>query len=817
MSHDRIAIAKRAVPRTGISDIDDEAVILYSCLSRMDVALSRALATDQKKRPYTIPAPNGDDRIDVTDRTSFGRPLLEVEGSDEEQNALVFKSDSNVASGALLRLAQHAAFALKDLRHTTAERNELKAAIAQRDEEIVMLKKEVEQLGKLLEGRDDPEKLFAWYKASWAHQHRDGQTRVHESHNEREAAIVNFLSKQSASSGRSKDVSMFRLLYHTSEDLLANEFRPADDAEIDKVVQLFQRPAAIAIGGGGGGGGGHAGGAKKSKRAALKEREMRLATLTGSFPGALPDEQAALGLALGLRRGLPLLPAATAPVGVPSPPRSEPDMDIDDFDDAPAEFQNDSARNNTASLLDKVDTSRILPPTAGDKLNAERQASTFLRQLHALDLHKAQKLRVDDFDADTQELSMASLKKAASVNIKRAKTRSTQNVKSASLVVTFYVNKNSRKIAKLDDAGTLMYQLRNILIEAPTTYSNLVIDRATISGKSEVLTEQAASVHLTSMWDDICSFDTPVVRVIQLDSPDPAHIELQTPLVRMTHVSDIHDQTTADDEVRLRRMQRLKFFRNASPAEKAAESGEDADLPFHLQGQAPSPAFDLAAKIVTSKQKPGILHFLSTNTGGAVQRWVSPIQSRIARCYSSSMMDVCTPDALVTPFKDLRSPFFMTLDEPMSSVTVTLDHAVVVPSSYSFCSVHPISGGLYPRSWKVEASSDNVNWTLLRSHENDESLNRYNPTYHWELPRAERGQPYFRHFRFIQTGPNAAGTNNFCISGIEFYGRFAFVEKLALAKPTQISMKVERSGFSAFSALPPPKVVETSGAKGKKK
>jgi hypothetical protein len=814
MSLDRIAIAKRAVPRTGITEIDDEAVILYSCLSRMDVALSRALASDQKKRPYTIPAPSGTDRIDVTDRTSFGRPLLDSEGTEEEQNALVFKSDSSVASGALLRLAQHAAFALKDLRRVTAERDNLKSTLTQRDEQILLLNTEVEALGKLLEGRDNPEKLFTWYKASWAQQHRDGQTRVHERHNEKEAAILNFLSKQSASSSRSRDVSMFRLLYHTSEDLLANEFRPADDAEIDKVVQLFQRPAVnTAVSGGGS----HTGGANKSKRAAIKQREMRLAALTGSFPGAMPDEQAALGLALGLRQGISLPQAPPGGAKVSSPPRSEPDIDMDDLDDAPLEFQGESTGGHAASLLENVDTSRIVPPTAGDKLNAERQASTFLRQLHGLDLNKAQKLRVDDFDADTQELSMVSLKKAASVNMKRAKTRSAQSVKSASLVVTFYVNKNTRKIAKLDDAGTLLYQLRNILVEAPTTYSNLVIDRATIAGKSEVLAEQAAAIHLTSLWDDICSFDTPVVRIIQLESPDSALTELQTPLVRATHVSDLHATSDAIDEARLRRMQRLKFFRNASAAEKAAESGEDLDVPFHLQGQASCPEFDLAPKIVTSKQKPGILHFLSSNTGGVVQRWVSPIQAGIARCYTSSMIDVCTPDALVTPFKDFRSPFFMTLDEPMSSIVITLDHASVVPSGYSLCSVHPISGGLYPRSWKVEASSDNVQWTLLRTHEKDESLNRYNPTFHWSLPRAERGQPYFQHFRFTQTGLNASGTNNFCVSGIELYGRVAFVEKLTLAKPTQISMKVERSGFSTFGALPAPKVAEVGGSKGKKK
>lgn len=809
MSLDRIAVAKRAVPRTGVSNIDEEAIILYSCLSRMDVALSRALANDGKKKTQTIAGPTGD-RIDVTGRTSFGRPLLESGGNAEEEEALVFKSDSNVASGALLRMAQHASFAFKDLKRMATENEELKILLAKKDEELSVLRKDVETLREQVSGRENPETLFQWYKASWAQQHQQGQALVTSRHNEKEDAISSFVAKHKGSSGRTKNVSMFRLLYHTSEDLLANEFRPADDAEIDKVVQMFQRPATVV----GAGSGAHAGGAKKSKRSALREREMRLATLTGTFPGAMPDEQAAVGLALALRKGIP---GAINPLATKSPRASptQSELDLDNLDDVPMDFQDDLGGHR--SHLEDVDTSRIIPPSQKDRDIAGNQASAFLRQLHGLDLHKANKLRVEDFDADTQDLSAESLKKAAAVNLTRAKTRSTQNVKSASLVVTFYVNKNIRKIAKLDDAGTLMYQLRNILVEAPTTYSNLVVDRGTLAGKSEVVSGQAAAVNLTSLWDDICSFDSPVVRVIQLDGPDSSLSDLQETLERAPHVSDMKSQNAPQSDVaHQKRINLLKFFRNSSLAEKTVENGSDEELPLHLHPQALAAAYDLPPRIVTNKQKPGILYFLATG-GEAPGRWQSPIQSTLARCYASSMVDVCTPDALVSPFKDVRSPFFMTLDEPMSSVTVSLDHAVIVPSGYSMCSVHPIAGGLYPRSWKVEASSDNVHWTLLRAHECDESLNRYNPTYHWSLSRAVRGQPYFQHFRFTQTGPNACGTHNFCMSGIELYGRVMFVEKLAVPKSSQIDMKVDRTGFSSFGPLPPPKVVDAGGAKGKGK
>ena len=71
------------------------------------------------------------------------------------------------------------------------------------------------------------------------------------------------------------------------------------------------------------------------------------------------------------------------------------------------------------------------------------------------------------------------------------------------------------------------------------------------------------------------------------------------------------------------------------------------------------------------------------------------------------------------------------------------------------------------RSWCLEASNDEQEWTVLREHKNDSSLkDPYRSVAAWAL-QTERA---FRHFRIRITGKTNTGDLYCCCSGIEFYG-----------------------------------------------
>ena len=72
------------------------------------------------------------------------------------------------------------------------------------------------------------------------------------------------------------------------------------------------------------------------------------------------------------------------------------------------------------------------------------------------------------------------------------------------------------------------------------------------------------------------------------------------------------------------------------------------------------------------------------------------------------------------------------------------------------------------KSWVLEGSNDDLNWTQLRSHSNDMSLASspsYTQTY--DIPRHSGA---YRYFRLKMTDKNSSGSWTFCLGGIEFYG-----------------------------------------------
>lgn len=788
MAHksEHLAAAMKALPRTGIASIDEETLLLFSCLSRLEVSLSSALAEKRKKATQTIAGARGE-RIDVTNRMACGRDVDAIQSAAEDDSveAFVFRSDASVASAALVRLAQHAAMSLKDIERMSATLSSLQESLAKKDQELAFLKEEVASLRAHLHKHDDPEQLYDVYKSSWKEQHATGQMKAHNAHEAKENALRHFLNKRGLATESATKVSSFQLVYRTAEDLLAKEFRN-DDGEIRKLIKMFECPAPLVSENGVGDGKG------KKKKSSSKEKDIaaKIALLSHGLPLAneRTDEPALKLSVSNAQRG----------ADVDSPRGGSLSGDLSDEEDPADAFHNVA---EVDSMLNTAHLTNLISPNPAAVAEATKQASQLITQLRSIDLAKSQKIRLEDFDADSQELTMDLVQRTAAANMKRAKTRATQSVKSASLIVTYFVKSNTRRVAKIDDAGTLMYQLRNVLVEAPTTFASLVVDMATAAGKSDLLTEQAAKIGMETIWQQLVQYEQPVARIFSLEGPLDGVVSLQEPLRREIHVSDLLNSVAIDHadlgESRVAQRERLiklKFCRNddeTNPLLVVRSLGEKSQSAT-------------SEHLVTMKQKPGILSFLSTSYGQSA--WMSPIQSGLVRCYASSMIDACKPDSLVMPFQDLRSPFFMTEDLSNQCIIISFPTILVVPSGYSVCSVHPITGGRFPRHWKLEGSLDKQKWILLREHQGDESLSRYNPTFYWELQRPHRGEPYFQHFRLTQLGPNACGTHQFCVSGFEVYGRLLYVEKLKVEPAGALpKMKIAKVSFAAFSAIPPPK------------
>ena len=75
------------------------------------------------------------------------------------------------------------------------------------------------------------------------------------------------------------------------------------------------------------------------------------------------------------------------------------------------------------------------------------------------------------------------------------------------------------------------------------------------------------------------------------------------------------------------------------------------------------------------------------------------------------------------------------------------------------------------RSWNLEGSNDDVNWSILRQHNNDTSMatTAYSEG-HWDVNSAASNSPY-RFFRIHSTGKDSYGYDYLRCSGIELYGK----------------------------------------------
>jgi len=173
----------------------------------------------------------------------------------------------------------------------------------------------------------------------------------------------------------------------------------------------------------------------------------------------------------------------------------------------------------------------------------------------------------------------------------------------------------------------------------------------------------------------------------------------------------------------------------------------------------------------------GVLYWLGTDLGpirplnsAHVTQWNNPaITGRVRVAMSSTergqptrIVDWGWGPAGVPAAPELE---LWTNDVPASWLSVELVGHAVLPHAYSLR-----HGGNYRadalRNWDFQGSNDGKNWTMIRRHYNDESLNG---------PFAVTSFPVsvtrpFRWFRILQTGHNSSNHNFLVLSGIEIFG-----------------------------------------------
>lgn len=795
--------------------MDNEALILHACMTRMDARLlSTATAGQRHKKPHFIPTADGKEFIDIAHRTDTKRPAILQPFGDgdpmsraEEVELAVVRSDAAIAEASLIRLTQVAQDALRELAALRASRLTVDSIMKEKDDTIAALRRRVAELEAIVAEKADPAATFLNYRDAWKQQHATGQSIVKLSIQQKDDALRKFLDCRGDTVKKRLETSTSRLVFHHTEALLQREFH-RDDGEIDRVLKMF------------------------GPRQLMTNEEEE----GGSVAGGGSD-----------------LDNLQTPPSVAMSALSEPGAETETME---VKLQR-NAQECEVEVADQTRSQREAGETAAEEL---------LYNVQKMDAAQAQKFKLDDCNADGEVLTIASIKGAAALRARRAKGAKTQSkLKSNEIVITYFLQTKVRKVQQQNDTGSLISQLQNILLFSPTTYSVLVVDAQSFASKVELITEQAASALFGAIWKELQTFDVPTVKIRTIAGPIGGVEGLREtmrrdvsltslPLVYPTDSSSGGQQHSGsvmspEQHSRLQKLNALfrrsplvvaaaaaaadedtRIVHNATQSSSSTNTTIDADSTIDLFFEATKNYSQKEGSIplVICRQQPGIVSYIAHNFGrcprGVNPRTYkpprqSPISSGEIRCYASSMVSACKAEALVSPFVDPHTPFFMTEDSPRQSVTIAFTKVVIVPTGYSIASTHPITGGLYPRSWVMEASQDGNRWVILRTHREDESLNRFCATYYWDVqvPKiTQNNRGYYQYFRLTQTGPNANGTNNFCVSSFEVYGRVMHVEPLVSESSYFLPRtRLTKQGFKSFSPLPPP--VEPKAAAKKKK
>jgi hypothetical protein len=189
----------------------------------------------------------------------------------------------------------------------------------------------------------------------------------------------------------------------------------------------------------------------------------------------------------------------------------------------------------------------------------------------------------------------------------------------------------------------------------------------------------------------------------------------------------------------------------------------------HMHG---SPYALLCTPIKLSPLSPtdmkGFIWFLST--GEHRRDWKSPVTDKLVTISSSSFKY-----GNVESILENKNVEFYTDDKVGSWVQLGIENSgfKLFPTHYSIRHGYNY-GGFMLKNWNLEASVNGTTWKVLREHKDDGSLAAHGfATCTWEIEATDS----YSFFRIITTGPNANGSNQLMMGGLEFYGQLSRFNK----------------------------------------
>ena len=792
--------SRKALPKTGLMDVDEEAVIVQSCLAR----LHESVAVSPRKRPPKAKIINGPagGSLDISHRADMGNTPNEEPSSEEKKRAreeAEARSDAVIAQVSLARLMRICAESLDRHEALIRENVFMTDHVVRQKKQIAELTAKVASLENQLEMFKDPKTALQNFREAYDREHHLQQRQLLEEAGGKQKLLDALLAERRQARAKQRIVNEKRSRFDTLSAQMNNEFGK-DEAMFASVMKVFQ-PKPLTI--------------QPVKRfASIKEQEDAEADAEEAAKHPLPD------FGFDSTITLPRQHKSSANASPRSDDKSSQNNTAnplaEDLDDEMAEMSTED--DGAGSPYSPTQQTSFMQTTTTIHDVLQEVDTLLSEEIHTSIHHKTAKQRAEEEEQKRQKRAVEEM------------------------VITRFTTTKARYVKRQDPDASLLTMIQNLMLYSKSTYLAMRVDMHTTLGRMEQLIRQANALNLLNLWNELCLYTMPILYVVTFPFVTQ-RLVVETKSPGGSPTKPIVGEVGANDgdqlDARLERETHIVEFplESAHPlllSEAEAIQGsvgrqllalkripeQRGERPSRKYGAAPAHAAQEEVPLVTVKQKPGIIAFLGSNFGEESTMWVNPINAGHVRFYSSSMLGACTVDALAMSFKDIHYPYFSTRDEPGEHVTMSFSSSYVVPTGYSIASCHPVHGGYYPRNWRFEASVDGVAWFRLREHVSDDALSRYHPVGHFAvdariavdgLPNGvtaddkEKISPVaFQHFRIVQTGHNALGTQHLCVSSFEVYGRFVYVLDSKPQSITKLPPRGQRpSGFALPTELPP--------------
>lgn len=164
----------------------------------------------------------------------------------------------------------------------------------------------------------------------------------------------------------------------------------------------------------------------------------------------------------------------------------------------------------------------------------------------------------------------------------------------------------------------------------------------------------------------------------------------------------------------------------------------------------------------SDKEFNGIINYLSTQSRGNIFQKIN-----ISSSSTANENESFSPINSILYEDETR--YFLSGSHKNSWLCFDFKKHRIIPTNYTIRSFHALPNeGAHPKSWVIEGSNDNHDWTILDKQKDCPLLNGMNLVHTFSIKNPEEKD--FRFIRIRQTMCNWVFSDCLCIDSIEFYG-----------------------------------------------